>query len=111
MKFVSKGVAGFLLAGALCIGQAQSVQACDQTPDCYAKTEISVCGYVRETTAYRHLVEAPNGYQSYCTVKFVSGPHTIKCGGCGAVLRTETRTCSEIHSDQHCFSKNNMCKY
>ncbi len=107
---VKKCMAILLAIGLMCLGYSQSVQACTKTPNCYAEATTATCGYVRETTAYGHMVEEPNGYISQCAVTIVSGPHTIKCAGCNAVLYTENGTCSEKHSNVHCFSKYNMCK-
>lgn len=109
MKHLKRVMAILLVTGVVSMGFLQDVQACDKTSGCYATGETSTCGYVRGAEGY-HQVTEPNGYTSYCTITVVSGPHTIKCAGCGAVLRSEYRKCSETHSNQHCYSKNNLCK-
>ena len=109
MKYVKKCMAVFLVACMVSVGFSQSAYACDKTADCYSQNTTSTCGYVRGEQGF-HVVTEPNGYTSYCTITVVSGPHTIRCAGCNAVLRTETRKCSETHSNKHCFSQNNLCK-
>ena len=83
--------------------------ACNKTANCYAKGTHTVCGNVQQHT-YGHMVEEPNGYKSWCTITIVEGPHSVLCDGCGAYLRTETRQCAELHSNSHCYSKENLCK-
>lgn len=110
MKFVKKGIITLLVMGMMSLSFSQNVQACDKTADCYATGTTSTCGYVRGQEGH-HTVTEPNGYTSNCKITVVSGPHTIKCAGCGAALYSEFRTCSETHSNQHCYTKKNLCKY
>ncbi len=109
MKHLKRGLALLIVTGVVSMGVLQDVQACDKTSGCSASGEKSTCGYVRGEQGYHQVTES-NGYTSYCTITVVSGPHTITCAGCDAVLRTEYRKCSETHSNPHCESHNYMCK-
>lgn len=109
MKLIKKGFVVLLAMGIIGLCVPQNVQACNKTSGCGAKDTFSVCGYVQATTGY-HEVTEPNGYTSVCTITLVHGPHTIKCGGCEAVIRSEYRKCSEVHSNPHCYSYTDLCK-
>lgn len=84
----------------LCNGN--SVQACDKTPECYSTSTIAICGTLHGTHAYTHVVTEPNGYTYSCSVDSESSVHTIKCAGCEAYLRSESRTCNIKHSHSRC---------
>ena len=109
MKLMKTGVMALFIMGVLGMGATQYVQACLENPDCYASYEVAYCG-IPVGTPSSHTVVYPNGYTEKCTIWVTKSIHTIKCQGCGADLYTELRTCSEQHSDAHCFSQNNMCK-
>lgn len=110
MKWLKMGIATLVAVSVLSLGYGQEAQACNKTANCYAKGESVTCGYVQGRLGGMHVVTEPNGYSSYCGVTVVSGDHIIKCAGCGAVLRTQFKTCSETHSNVHCFSRANLCK-
>ncbi len=107
---MKKIFAGLLIAGMFFAILSQEVSACDKTANCYATGTSVQCGYVQGYSAGHHLVTEPNGYSSYCEITEVSGSHNIYCTGCGVLLRTETRKCSSVHSNSHCFSAYNLCK-
>ncbi len=111
MKLFKKGIATLAMVGMMCMVVPQNVEACDKTSGCAAKGEIVTCGHVHGYTV-GHSWIADNGYVETCSVTYVSGPHTITCSGCGAFLREEQRTCSEVHSNKQCHYEDhyNMCK-
>lgn len=106
-KIMAIGVGAFML----CVMNTVTVSACTATSGCYATTTRVVCGAVQSMPYGSHVVTEPNGYQAYCSVTQVAGPHSIYCTGCNAFLRQENRTCSIIHTNQHCFSQYNLCQY
>lgn len=109
MKFFKKSIITFLVIGTVSLGYSENVQACKKSPNCYAIETIIKCDDVHLQEG-SHKVTEPNGYESYCTISVLSGPHKIMCAGCGVVLSTEWRTCFEKHSNPHCYSKENLCK-
>lgn len=113
MKFFTKGfkkgIITLLILGVFVMGFTTVAYACDKTANCYATGKRSQCGYVQRVE-HGHQVVEPNGYTSWCTVTVVSGPHYIYCTGCNAPLGQENRQCAELHSNPHCYSKENMCK-
>lgn len=110
MKLLKMGMAIMLTAGILGMGHVQVANACNKTPDCYAIGKIATCRYVQGSLGGAHIVTEPNGYSSYCSITVVSGTHDIRCAGCNADLGTEYRTCSQTHSNVHCFSQKYLCK-
>lgn len=109
MKLMKKGIMALFIMGVLGMGATQYVQACLSSPGCVAKEESVSCG-IPVGIPSSHTVVYPNGYTEECTIWVTKSIHTIKCQGCGAVLYTELRTCSETHSNIHCFPSYNMCK-
>ena len=109
MRYVKKTIAYLIVIFTTMSFYPQSVSACSKTPNCYATGTYKVCGYVNSGVG-AHLVTEPNGYSSYCTITIVSGNHTIKCTGCAADLGTTYATCSEYHSNSHCYDRINLCK-
>lgn len=112
MKLFKRGIVTLAMVGVMCMAVPQNVEACDKTPDCYAKSTYGTCGHVRGVTV-GHRWTAPNGEEETCGVEIVSGPHTIRCRGCNAVLGEEQRKCYEIHSNEKCPypDKIDLCKY
>lgn len=112
MKFFKKGIVTLAMVGMMCMAVPQNVEACTKTSGCAATSTYAVCGHVQGYTV-GHSWIAFNGHEETCGVTIVSGPHTIKCTGCDAVLGEESRKCSEEHSNKQCSypDKYNLCKY
>lgn len=86
--------------------------ACSKKANCYSKNKVVVCGEIKGVQRTNHAVREPNGYVANCVVTEVGGPHTIKCEACKSVLYVDNyRRCEENHSNTHCYSKKNLCKY
>ena len=109
MKLMKKGIMALFIMGVLGMGASQYVQACLENPDCYASGKIAYCG-IPVGIPSSHTVVYPDGNEEKCTIWVTKSIHTIECAGCKATLPTELRTCSEKHSDNHCFTRYNMCK-
>lgn len=106
---LKKAIATMGLVIAIGIAAGGNASACTATPECGATGTTVVCGtqYGSTTT---HTIRYPNGYVGTCVVTTVSAQHKIYCSGCGALLKTEFRTCAIEHSDSHCFDSHNLCK-
>lgn len=112
MKKIKKIIAVFSAVTILGLSVGTETLACNQTPGCEASNVSVVCGTQNATTV-THNVGHPNGSVTTCAVDTISAMHYIYCTGegCGALIKTEYRTCHIRHSDEHCFDRNNLCQY
>lgn len=85
-----------------------SSMACPRQ-NCYATGFSYSCTGARSEYG-SHGVEYPDGYVYKCNITVKSGNHSKLCSACGYKYGEVFKTCSEVHSDSHCFSKYNMCK-
>lgn len=109
MKKLKKIIVAFSMVVSMGFMSGESVLACTATPNCAATGQNVVCGTQHGSTT-THYVAYPNGHVATCVVTTISASHNIYCSGCGALLKTENRTCAIEHSDSHCFDSYNMCK-
>ena len=86
-----------------------SAVACSKKANCYATTVTYSCTGARPEYG-SHTVKYPNGYSAKCTITVKSGNHSKLCAGCGSKLGEVFKTCSEMHSDDHCFDRTGLCK-
>ncbi|MCR4679075.1 MAG: hypothetical protein K5679_10045 [Lachnospiraceae bacterium] len=86
-----------------------SAMACNKTGSCYSNSVTYSCTGARPEYG-SHKVTYPNGYTATCKITVTSGNHSKLCAGCGAKLGEVFKTCSEMHSDGHCFDRTGLCK-
>lgn len=110
MKILKRVLACALILGTALSFCPKNVSACNQTQGCYATNTNVSCGYVQGNVGAYHTITEANGYTTYCSITYVSGSHTISCAGCGKILSTEYRTCSEGHSYYRCEDRYGLCK-
>ena len=110
MKVTKKLLALCIFITMLVTTVPQGINACTETANCYATGVSVTCGAVNGYESGQHKVEEPNGYVVTCKITAVYGPHTLKCAACEAYLGTDYRTCAQVHSNVHCYSRYNLCK-